>query len=405
MVQDGYCSSCGSLLDKQINYCPSCGKKNDQLREFSRKLSFKFNNLLLVVLIGSMILPILNFFFIAYIEKFYSTNLSYYDYGLIFSDQNVINFVITMILFIFLIVTSSFIQIKRTTRDYTSLIVELLIFSGIGSGIGLLCNNFILTPFFNSVHGNLPSNTTLTFIQFPISDLIIYLPVYVLTSGITFTLLTIFAFVLVKERKKSQNFSLSSEDLILLIVSGLIIGAVPILLGPLFIHYFVNQRSFILWISLYYLMNHILLFIVPLIMAIILSKINHISISKLPIYAIITYPFALVGGIVANVYNGTQTSLFTYYKTPVMDKLIFYILTNISGALTVVLSFFAWLFVIQMITSKTLFEETNQQYRNAKTIVSIKSLFKKRPADKKAVINIEPSLEKLESIIRENSEN
>ena len=101
---------------------------------------------------------------------------------------------------------------------------------------------------------------------------------------------------------------------------------------------------------------------------------------------------------------GTKNLIFSENGISFVNAVIYYILRFLLSCLTFTVNFFTCLFLIKKSTSKPFYEETEQYSKVSKFDFTFKNPFKRRSTNKTSSFNIEPSLKKTESIIKEDSE-
>ena len=401
-MAQNYCSHCGSLLVDQISSCPSCGQVIKPNSNQSNKFSFTFNDFSIIVFIGSALLPILNQILLGFFLKFILKVPNNFDFTLFDSIEYLINFSVTIIFFIYLFAFSVFKQIKYPRGNYVDFTLKILIFSIIGSFIALIFNNFFLNPFINSLLSHSDSGHIILFIFKPF-DLIIYLISYGVFLGISFALMSVFVLQLKEIQFSLKNF-LPDRSSIWFILIGLLIGLAPNFVYPIFENFY-RHATFIISFFLFYSYEFLMIVFIPLILAIVSFKIINFPLFKqIPINIIIIFLSVLFSSILVVVLFNSQNSALPGTQTPFLNSLIFFISSNLSTAFESTVNVFALIFLIQVIVLKQPLGQYKHNLDASNSIFNIKNPFRKRTTNTKASINIDSSLEKLESIIRENSE-
>ena len=74
MIQDIYCSNCGSLLRTTDGICPKCGESNESIHQPKSKSLIIDKMFLIYVFIGSILLPLCSTIFFGIYFKFIPVN-------------------------------------------------------------------------------------------------------------------------------------------------------------------------------------------------------------------------------------------------------------------------------------------------------------------------------------------
>ena len=284
-------------------------------------------------------------------------------------------------------------SLKITKKDFKIFLLEILLLCEIGTVIALVFNNFLLSPFINSL-GN--QNSSITY--YNLTDVFIYFSINTAINGISFTLLVIFAIVL--NEQFNELINTRSVNLLWIAVIGLSIGVIIEL-------YEINVPSIILGIlqNNYYLygmiigsLSSFIFILIPLMFTIILIINRKNSFFKLNlIYFLLFFALILIGQI--------SFLLFFFpielFQNPFIWQLIFGLLRN---SFTLSINFMVLYFLINLIILKSPAEFLNEHSIHLKANFTFLTLFKKGKPIEQSKINIETSLEKIESILKENTE-
>ena len=281
------------------------------------------------------------------------------------------------ITFIYFLILQYIFYSQKNKKNFKIFLLELLLLSGIGNVIAVVINNFLLIPFINSFGYH---NTSIV-VPINLSNLIIYNAINIIIVTISFNSMVIFTLDFNKNETLSSN--LSAVNPVLIAVIGLFTGLIVEPLNSLFTS----------------ILSGFIYILVPLIFAIILITIkkNSFLISNLMYYSII-FTFIFMGQI---------TFILFFYPNDFSQSSILMIITAIifNNSFDLTVNFFAFYFLIKFIILNTPFELLNEQSTHPKVNFTLPNIFKKRKASEYSTFNIEPSLEKIESILKENNEN
>ena len=194
---------------------------------------------------------------------------------------------------------------------------------------------------------------------------------------------------------------LSIVNTVLIVVNGLLMGIIieslnyeiQIILIRLF------QYKIVLFNFIVGSLSDLVEILVPLVFAVILIIIRKKLLLKSNlVYFSICFAFTFIGEI---------SFILFFYQTAFSQNFVLIeqisIIFGISFGITV--NFFALNFLVKFILSNSPFELINEQYTHSKANFTFFNIFKKGKATEHSKINIDPSLEKIELMLKENNEN
>ncbi len=400
MSKNSQCSKCGSLIKSQDIYCPSCGQKNHFYNEKLYNQISPQNRFLLYILVASILLPTLNILIDAFVTKYQIGGGSVFDFTIFGSIASLLFSIVYVIFIILMIVQGQKFEIKENRRDFSIFGLKVFLLSVFGSLIYNVLNNFTITPFINSIH----TSVNITYVVFSLSELIFYLPISIIQTGLSFVFVSFFAILFANRIIDKRNFVLS-HYIIYFVLIGFIIGFISSFLTLLYRNIILSQKDFFIRYSIYNLIGYVLLIFIPMLIIIIQNKFIHISLNRdSALFALLLFLFALIGRDLGDVLSGNSI-LSSNFHFSIINEAIYIIASNLQQSFVITINFFVLLFFFQLFTSQIAIEPINTNSKDSKFLVSLKNIFKK-PADiPTEKVDINPSLTKIEQIIKENSDN
>lgn len=404
MIGVEYCPNCGHKTQHSNDICQYCGHKYKLISDKSASENPNFKKVLIFFMMGIIVYKSLN----NLVSNFVLLSLLNSHQSLFFNDfPNFFAFITEIAFFFFLVKLLNIYDIKLSKSNLKNCLLQILIFAGISSGTSILIANYLLYPFVNSFN---PNSGVLTFYNPIISpnELITYLLGALPFDCLSFLLLFLFALVL-KNRTKSKYNQAHQKVYFEFLLITFILGIFSLITftGVNSLRY----ASFILRNGIIYFLFIELIFgfsmiIIPSILAIISSKFLHFPITESILFNFIfifafTLSFSLIG--LMGLYHNELRYVF-----PGQSILVLFLYLGIYNSqvtLNLAIYFFSLIYLIQIYNPKILFKDSNQQTSKIKSIFNLKNLFQKKNNRILEKINIDKSLETIEQILNENSEN